>query len=133
MQIIESIRLMPCSIYSYPCYATKDSWMSDALRDKINREDDFGKVIKALEELNQNLLDARKILYVGLRIEYSTDPIGTLTQSPAMGGTYNQIITLGSMDGVMCYVKHTRPACDFTGYLDLRNNVVIPVDLYSKA
>lgn len=85
------------------------------------------KAINYLKGFNEACKADKRLVQVQVRIEYSTDPIGTLIKSPAIGGVIRRDIILGNVDSIMDELHQK-----FIGYLDQQKNVVIPVDFYSK-
>ena len=121
MQVIEKLMIHPTqSIY----------WGGETLPlnvcDEVNFKYSLPQAIAYLEGFNKACKAAGRVIAFDLWLDYSPDPIGDLTHSPAMGGTIKNEIHLGEVESVMGSL-HTR----FIGYLDKQKNVVIPVDIYS--
>lgn len=95
--------------------------------DEVNFKYTPEQAINYLKGFNEACKADKRLVQVQVRIEYSTDPIGTLIKSPAIGGVIRRDIILGNVDSIMGELHQK-----FIGYLDQQKNVVIPVDFYSK-
>jgi len=89
------------------------------------------KILWYLNSFNEACKAAGTVVVVGIFIEYSTDPIGTLTKCPAMGRWYRSSIYLGDVISVSEHLYNVLRV-RFVGYHDKPTNTVIPVDFYPK-
>lgn len=124
MQIIENFRLRP----DPRNYGTHEN-IPQKVCDEVNDYTPF-EIIRYLEGFNEACKAAGKTVVVEVFIEYSPDPIGSLTKCPAMGGWYRGTVYLGDVVSVFHHLYNvTRQR--FVGYYDKPTQTVISVDFYS--
>lgn len=79
-----------------------------------------------LENLNRIENENGTTCEISLRLEYSSDPIGTINKCPAMGSNKVLSIVLGDLHGsVMAHVNRYILAT-LTGYYDKPTHKIIP-------
>ena len=125
MQIIEDIRINRPSHDYYPHEAIPQKVCDDV--NFYNPE----QILRYLEGFNEACKADNRVIAVSILIEYSPDPIGSLTKCPAMGGYYRGMIYLGDVVSVIEHL-YIVSRVRFIGYHEKPTNEIIPVDFYSK-
>jgi hypothetical protein len=125
MQIIENIRINAPSFDFHPHEA-----IPQKVCDEVNLWSP-DRIFWYLKSFNEACKAAEKTVVVLLRLEYSSDPIGSLTKSPAMGKNRQIQLCLGKIENVMEHLynyTHVR----FIGYYDKPTHKIVEVDFYEK-
>mgnify|MGYP000859096854 CR=1 FL=1 len=125
MQIIENIRINSPSFDYYPHEAIPQKVCDDVNLWSPDR------IFWYLKSFNEACKAAEKVVVVLVRLEYSTDPVGSLIKSPAMGKNRQIQICLGKIENVMEHFDNYTQS-HFIGYYDKPTHKVIEVDFYEK-
>lgn len=125
MQIIEDIRINRPSHDYHPHEAIPQVVCNEV--NLYNPEE----LIRYLEGFNNACKADKKILAVNIVIDYSPDPIGSLTKCPAMGRYYKGMIYLGDVVSVIEHL-YIVSRVRFIGYHEKQTNKIISVDFNSK-
>lgn len=118
--IIENISLNP----GHPYYLKDHHPLKRKYCDKLNRMDPH-LIFRYLDEINRICRECSTVLYVEILLEWSSDPIGSLTKCPAMGKWDRSTIQLGAMFSSLAEHYKKYRAVSFVGYHDKPNNKVV--------
>jgi len=79
-----------------------------------------------LENLNRIENENETTCEIALRLEYSSDPIGTLNKCPAMGSNKVLSIVLGNLKGSVLNHINRQLCIRLTGFYDKPTHQIIP-------
>ena len=124
---IEKLRLLPLDCYDYyKSIKSADETIPTSTRDGVNNYNPE-RLMSYLEQMNRACKRQGILRHVGMYLDYSTDPIGSLNRCPSREKTINKVISLGAMESVQGFIRHYF-GVEFSGYLDKTENKLVEVD-----